>query len=161
MKFATLLLLLALSSCGRYNVAVHQKKIDATSLASFGAETPDPKLKHPPYGQMLAVEWQIPLDLLPKNPLVQLDVIFWDNIERHYVWPISHRKGYETLSIVNEEFERTGGVLTYRAKILTEDGKVFYEWRHRLWVNLITIDNGAPPPPRSKAVSPASPSMDQ
>lgn len=110
---------------------------------------------------MLAIEWQLPLDLLPKNPLVQLDVIFWDNVERHYVWPICDRIGYVTLKIINEEFEKTGGVLTYRARVLTEEGDIFREWRHQLWVNLITNDTASPPPPRPKPASMPNPSMDQ
>jgi len=156
----TFFLLLVFSACGRYYVEVYQKKIDASDLASSSIESPDPRSKHPPYGQMLAIEWQLPQKILSENPLVQLDVLFWDNVERHYVWPIQQRKGFVTLPIINGQFERTGGVLAYRARVLTEEGKLFREWRHQLWVNLITIDNESPPPPRSKAVSTPSQDMD-
>jgi hypothetical protein len=150
---AYLILLTALSGCGRYYVEVYQKKIDATDLASTEVNTPDPRQEHPPYGQMLTVEWQLPQNLLVENPLVMLDVIFWDNIERHYVWPVQGRKGFVTLPIINKQFEKTGGVLAYRARILTEEGTVFREWRHQLWVNLISMDEQPTPPPQSKGAS--------
>ena len=144
-------LLTVFSGCGRYYVEVYQKKVDAADLASTEVKSPDPRQKHPPYGQMLTVEWQLPQKLLVENPLVMLDVIFWDNVERHYVWPIQERRGFVTLPIVNKQFEKTGGVLAYRAKILTEEGVVFREWRHQLWVNLITTDEQPMLPPQSKA----------
>ncbi len=158
-SFATSLIL---SGCGRYYVEVHQRKIDSSDLASSGIESPDPRLEHPPYGQLLTIEWQLPQKLLLENPLVLLDVIFWDNVERHYAWPIQRRKGFATLPIVDGQFEKTGGVIAYRAKVLTEEGQIFREWRHQLWVNLITIDNEpSPPPPRSKDGSRPNPDMDQ
>lgn len=154
------LALFTLSSCSRYYVEVYQQKVDGTYLASVHVGTPDPRLANPPYGQLLVAEWQIPLELLPKYPFLELDVIFWDNIQRRYVFPINHRKGFERLFIIDDEFVKTGGILAYRARIKTEDGKIFREWRHQLWVNLITIDNTVPPPPRSEALSNPSPDKD-
>jgi hypothetical protein len=135
---ATLLLCAACNN--RYYVGVYQQKVDGSSLASTGAGTPDPKQKHPPFGQMLVVEWQLPKDYLAQNPLVRLDVIYWDNVERSYVWPINDRKGYEILKILDEEYEKTGGILTYRARVMNEEGEIYREWRHMMWVHLITLD---------------------
>ena len=149
-----------LCACNRYYVGVYQQRVDGSSLASAGAGTPDPKLKHPPFGQMLVVEWQLPKEYLAQNPLIQLDVIFWDNIERRYVWPVNQRKGYETLKILDEDYEKTGGILTYRARVLDEEGTVFREWRHMLWVNLITAEQDSHSL-QSEPVSTPNPGMDR
>lgn len=110
---------------------------------------------------MFVIEWQVPLELLPKNAFIEFDANYWDNIERRYVIPINDRKGYKTLFVINDDFIETGGVFTYRAKIKTEDGKVFREWRHQLWVNLITIDNQELPPPESEVLSKPNLDTDQ
>lgn len=89
---------------------------------------------------MLIIDWQIPRDMVPENPRLKLYVIYWDNEEKVYTWPLEKWKGYRTFSVLNKEFVRSGGILTYRAEIITEDGCVFREWRHQLWVNLIQLD---------------------
>jgi hypothetical protein len=43
--------------------------------------------------------------------------------------------------LLNEEYEKSGGILTYKAQILTQEGEVFREWRHQLWVNLIQVSD--------------------
>ncbi len=51
------------------------------------------------------------------------------------------RFGVETYSVLNKDFKKTGGFLAYRAEILTEDGEVYADWKHQLWVKLIDIDD--------------------
>ncbi len=47
--------------------------------------------------------------------------------------------GWVTYQLLNEEYNAVDGILTYKAEIITEDGEVFCDWKHQLWVNLITL----------------------
>jgi len=135
-----MLLFLFLVSCSRY-VEVKRLKVNSRTLASSWVNSPDPAKENPPLGEMLFIDWQVPGQLLYRNPELKLYVIYWDNQEKVYTWPINRRKGYETFSLLDEDFIRTGGFLTYRAEIVTEDGCIYRDWKHQLWVNLIKMDN--------------------
>ncbi len=128
------------SSCNRYYVEIHRQRINAGYLASTSVNTPDPRRCDPPLGEMLVIEWLVSMEIMEKNPQIRLYAISWDNEERVYTWPIKKRKGYRTFSVLNDDFIRTGGLLTYRAEIITEDGEVFREWKHQMWVNLIKAE---------------------
>jgi hypothetical protein len=135
----SLLALFLFSSCSRYYLSVYQESVHRESLASVYAGTPDPEQLHPPSGQKLIVEWQVPKAYLIENPLVQLNVLFWNNTEEHYVWPINQRRGYEILELLDNENAKREKILAYRARVLNEEGQVFREWRHMLWVQLIQL----------------------
>lgn len=130
-----------MGSCNRYYVAVYQEKVDKKSLASYAVRTPDPKQEHPPYGQLIAIEWQIPASLLGENPFIEFDANFSNSTAKRYVFPINDRRGFVTLRVLDDEYIETGGTFSYRARIRTEDGALFREWRHQLFVHLITIED--------------------
>lgn len=144
--FFTLIPLSALffSGCRPYYLSVCQEWVDVRYLASFHAGTPDPRLEHPPIGQKLILDWRVPKEIFKRKPTVVLDLILWDYTTRQIRFPIESRMDYATYKLWNEEYEKTGGILTYKATIVTEDGEVFREWKHQLWVNLITIDQETP-----------------
>jgi hypothetical protein len=96
-------------------------------------------------GQKLVVDWRVPKEVLKKKPEVVLDLILWDYTTRQLRFPIKRQMDYETYRLLNEEYQKTGGILTYRAQIITEDGEIFRELKHQLWVNLITVDNQTTP----------------
>jgi hypothetical protein len=140
-----LLLLLPLSilffsGCRQYYLSICQEWVDVRYLASTHVGTPDPRQDHPPIGQMLILDWRIPKEILKKKPEVVLDLILWDYTTRRVQIPIKRRMDFATYRLLNEEYEKSGGILTYKAQIITQDGKIFREWKHQLWVNLITID---------------------
>ncbi|MBI3236159.1 MAG: hypothetical protein HYZ48_00375 [Chlamydiales bacterium] len=137
--FLSALVCLASSGCEKYYASVTQQWIDVRYLASTHVKTPDPRQAHPPIGQMLVVDWRVPKSLLKKNPQVQLTMIFWDFTEKTICFPIEERMGWVTYSLLNEEYDKTGGIITYKAEILDEDGSLFREWKHQLWVELIVI----------------------
>ncbi|HKY99981.1 MAG TPA: hypothetical protein VJ112_02325 [Rhabdochlamydiaceae bacterium] len=143
-SFSLILLLGALAGCGKYYLSVCQQWIDVRYLASTQAKTPDPRQDHPPQGQMIAIDWRVPNSIFKKKPEVVLDLIFWDYTTKTVCFPIEHRMGYVTYSLLDEDYLKTGGILTYKVEIVTEDGDIYEEWKHQLWVNLITIedDNG-------------------
>lgn len=115
-------------------------------LASFHVGTPDPRQDHPPVGQMLILDWRIPKEILKRKPEIILDLILWDYTTRQIRIPIKQRMDFATYRLLNEEYEKSGGILTYKAQIVTEDGYIFREWKHQLWVNLIVIDQETPEP---------------
>ncbi|MES2121369.1 MAG: hypothetical protein V4492_01160 [Chlamydiota bacterium] len=142
--FTLLALLTTLAGCSQYYLSIAQQWVDVRYLASTHAKTPDPRQDHPPIGQMLVLDWRVPTEILKKKPRVLLDLIFWDYTTKTVEIPIRKRLDYATFKVLNEDYEKTGGILTYKAKIVTQDGEVFREWKHQLWVNLITLDQDTP-----------------
>jgi hypothetical protein len=138
------LALLLLPSCRQYYLSVCQEWVDVRYLASTNVHTPDPRQDHPPIGQMLILDWRIPKDLFSKKPEIVLDLILWDYTATQIRIPIKRRMDFATYRLFNEDYEKTGGILTYKAVIITENGKIFREWKHQLWVNLITVSDEKP-----------------
>lgn len=135
-----LLLFLLFSSCQKYGLAVRRQRVDNTYLASTHIGSPDPRQECPPNGQMVVVEWWVPRELLCENPKICLHLILWDYSQRTIVFPIDKRIGYETYFVIGEDFATTCGIITYKAEIVTDDGCVFRDWKHQLWVDLIQIE---------------------
>lgn len=134
------LLLIFFSSCQKYGLEVRRQRVDHTYLASTHVGSPDPRQERPPCGQMVVIEWWVPREVLCQNPKICLNLILWDYTQRTVVFPIDKRIGYETYFIIGEDFETTCGIITYKAEIITEDGCVFRDWKHQLWVDLIQIE---------------------
>ena len=138
------LLLFFLPGCRQYYLSICQEWVDVRYLASTRVSSPDPRQEHPPVGQMLILDWRIPKEVLKKKPEVVLDLILWDYTTRQIRIPIKRRLDFATYRLMNEKYEKTGGILTYKASIVTQNGEVFREWKHQLWVNLITIGQEEP-----------------
>lgn len=148
-KFKKILpvLLLLLASCGS-SLSVRREWIDGRYLASTHVNTPDPRQAHPPFGQRLLVSWRIPSSVLAEKPELVLQVIYWNFTQKTFVYPLHKRMGYKICSLLDEEYRETGGLLAYRAQIITKDGRVLKEWKHQLWVNLIEEEKQEPAPER-------------
>ncbi|MBS0620767.1 MAG: hypothetical protein JSS61_04840 [Verrucomicrobia bacterium] len=136
------ILLLLLSSCSKHQqyFSVAQEWIDVRHLASTHVGTPDPRQENPPIGQSLIISWLIPSDFLKKKPEVVLDLILWDYTTRTIRYPVKRRLDYVTYKLLNKDYHDTQGIMTYKARLVAEDGEVLDEWKHQLWVNLITLD---------------------
>ncbi len=89
---------------------------------------------------MIVAEWWLPKKFLECQPCLRIDILFHNFTQTCVEFPICTRIGYETFSLLNKEFKETGGLLAYRAQIVTCDGEVFKEWKHQLWVKLISTD---------------------
>ncbi len=142
-RFLTIFICLSLAfltGCKKHYIAVDQRWIDANYLSSTQVGTPDPRQEHPPMGQMLIIQWFLPSSLLKQNPHVELDLIFWDYTTTRVLIPIEHWMDWATYKCLDEDYQKTKGILTYKAAIVTENGEMFREWKHQLWVNLIQID---------------------
>lgn len=129
-----------LGGCSQYYLSVCQQWVDVRYLASSHVKTPDPRQEHPPLGQMLILDWRVPKEILDKSPTLILDLILWDYSTREVKFPIKNKMSYVTFKLFDEEYEKSGGILTYQARIVTDDGQTYREWKHQLFVNLITVD---------------------
>jgi hypothetical protein len=148
MRFRRLILLFTIpaalffiSGCRQYYLSVSQEWVDVRYLASSHVHTPDPRLQKPPVGQMLILDWRVPSDVLKKKPVVVLDLIFWDYTTKQIRYPVERRMDFATFRLLDEEYEKSGGILTYKAEMITEDGQVYRKWKHQLWVELITVSD--------------------
>lgn len=139
MRFILPIFFLILSGCNHYGLLVHQQVINRDSLASTYVGSPDPLQCCPPTGRKVVLEWWVPPMLLQCEPKLILHLIFWNFTERTIEYPITSKIGYHTFDLVDEDFFTTGGILTYKAEIVTCDGEIYREWKHQLWVNLIQI----------------------
>lgn len=119
---------------------MNQQWVDVRYLASSHAKTPDFRQENPPVGQILITSWRIPKEILNKHAEVVLEVLFWDYTKKIIHQPIDKKMDFFTFRLLDEEYEKSGGILTYQSKIVTEEGEIFREWKHQLWVELITIE---------------------
>jgi hypothetical protein len=139
-KLPALFCLLLLTGCSKYYLSLRQVPVDATYLASTQVNTPDPRRDNPPYGQKIVLEWAVPPELLKKKPQIIFHVIYKNHTEKTFVYPIGSRLGTKVYSLLDNDYDETGGVLTYSAEIMTPDHQVYRTWKHQLWVNLINLD---------------------
>lgn len=151
MRLLLLLLLPFAMGCQKYYLSLHQQKIDARYLASTHVGSPDPRQAKPPMGQVVVVSWWVPKEVVQKEPKVNLRIIFKDHTEQVICYKLDRRMGFENFFLVNEEFEKKKGILTYMAEIVMPDGSIYREWKHQLWINLITMDHEQEEETESKA----------
>jgi hypothetical protein len=153
--FSSLFLLLA--GCEKYYLSICQEKVDRNYLASTHVGTPDPRQDNPPMGQMLIIDWKVPKKVLEEKPFILLHVVYWDYTEQDFTFPVEKQMGYVTYRLLNKEYEKKMGILTYKAEIVTDQHKVYKEWVHQLWVNLIRLDEVEKTPKKAPAeTEPAS-----
>ncbi len=129
---------LLLTGCGGKILMVQTDYLSHENLASFHVGTPDPRLRNPPLGQRLIVNWSIPHwnQLTPYTLTVKIRFKNGTSTEENL--EIHKSKGTYVFSLLNEEYFAREGFKTYIATIKS-DGAVLEEWRHQLWANLIEI----------------------
>lgn len=128
-------ILLTLVSCTQ--IQVSKVNIDKTSLASTFARTPDPTQQSPPLGEKLYVSWRLPLNLKPEDHHVVLKVIYKDLTQEEVIYPMAHRLGTVSFTLLNEKFKSKNGFYAYEALLVNKEDKVIDKWQHQMWVNLI------------------------
>lgn len=139
-KFIFLILFFFITSCYKNYLYVHHEKMDATSLASTHVDTPDPRLKHPPNGQMISVFWDFPLSIYRENLTLVTTVRFWDNKQDVFVYKIPRKRGYITYKFQDDTVAKNKRILTYKVDVLNEDRVLIDKWRHHFWKELIKIN---------------------
>lgn len=144
-RFLFIIFFLGLTGCHHSGLLVHQQNVNSNYLASTHIKSPDPRQHCPPLGKMVIIEWWVPKKILACDPKIVLDLVFWNFTKKIVEFPMKGRIGYCTYELLNEEFAKTKGILTYKVDIVTCDGQVFCEWKHQLWVNLIELGESKTP----------------
>jgi len=134
MKLVPILLIFILTGCSSRILTVRTEYINEEYLASYHVETPDPALYNPPVGQRLIIHWH--LTCACDDMYLRLQVRYRNREENVIKVPISIKSGYYCYTLLDEEYCRTRGILTYRVELIC-DGCVVTEWRHQLWADLI------------------------
>lgn len=130
----------ALASCSTRMLTVHSDYVTRESLASFYVDTPDPLLNCPPFGQRLVISWSVPKQLMElDDPHLRLQLRFRNREQIDRKIPLRRAKGTTVFRILNDEYCKTGGFLTYRVQLIAGEC-VYEESRHQLWEELIAID---------------------
>lgn len=139
-----------LVSCMKSHLAVYTDYLSHENLASYHIDTPDPLLNNPPIGQRLIVIWTLKKKhLLYEDLHLKISIRFRDKNESTITYPLCKPKGTYIYSILNEDYIKTGGFLTYKVELIG-DGIVLDEWRHQIWTNLIQINQKQDPSENDK-----------
>ncbi len=132
-------ILLAFSSCTCHRLTIQTQYLNSEYLASHHVRTPDPRLFHPIIGQRLVLQWSLCDQQIEEHETyLYLKVRFRNHCEKEIRVPITSPKGVYLYKIVNEDYDQSGGVLTYFAEI-RDNTRVLASWRHPLWAQLIQL----------------------
>ncbi|MEX0961568.1 MAG: hypothetical protein WDZ28_01765 [Simkaniaceae bacterium] len=137
MKWFFLGLSLILFSCDKRYLNVKRERVDRFSLASSYVNSPDPLQTRPPLGQRLLIEWRLPLSSVKKGLILTLHVIYRNNSEAYFHYPIEKHNGSATYELLGDEFLLKKGLLSYQATVRNFQGDLIKEWTQALYVQLI------------------------
>ncbi len=136
-----ILICLILVGCTTSHVTVNRYPVLPQDLPSAYIESPDPMLKNPLIGQVLDVRYRVKHLEKEKIPYLLILKVIYKNLEEETIsHAVFNEKGSFEFSCVNDTYESTGGILTYRADLTTFDGEVIAAFKHKLWFELITFE---------------------
>lgn len=139
--YLALCLSICISFCGcsqRY-ITAHTSYLNRSQLASYHVETPDPRLNHPLYGQRLYINWKVPHAFLSyENLRLEIVIRFGDRSVVHHTVYICKSSGIHLFELMEDNYFDRQGILTYKIDLIGGD-VILEEWRHQLWVDLITV----------------------
>lgn len=131
--------LLLLCSCSSKYLTAEKEYVDCSTLASTFVKSPDPAQTNPPKGERIWINWNIP-ELYQKEKLTLIvKMIFCDYTQEIKTIPIEHLVGCCSIPILNQKYVETGGLLTYKAEIVTSNDTLISQWKHQMWFDLIEI----------------------
>lgn len=140
MRFLYFLIFAILSGCNTCPLHLHTEYIGIEQLASYYVRAPDPKLCCPDIGQRLVISWNLQEKIFcyPDLRLV-VSIQFKNGEEKVITYPVNNSHQTILHYCVNEDFERTGGIITYKAEL--RSGVYCLEiWKHLLWNETIRLD---------------------
>jgi hypothetical protein len=132
-------LLSMLASCRNPHLLVYHEAIDRDFLASSHVHTPDPQQLAPPQGTLLTVEWTVPGRLLDSPLQLHLDLLLHNYTKIEEQHPVTSSYGFIQFPLISAAYHAAGGAMSYRAWLENQNHEIVAEWKHQLWVNLITI----------------------
>lgn len=134
-----------LSGCTIHRMDIQTRYLSRENLASYHVLTPDPQLDNPVIGQRILVQWTFPSRVAKACELeLYIKMRYRNHEEKELFIPIykdkkSYIRGDYQYNLLNEDYCRTGGVLTYKAQIWDKDCLIA-EWIHPLWTELIIFE---------------------
>lgn len=135
------LLALLLTSCGGPHLSVQTDFLTEESLASYYVGTPDPLLYCGAVGQRMLVMWAFPKSYLQCQDMYILIEMRYKNRKQESLRLNNLRaKGTYIYSLMNDDYFDTGGIRTFKVQLYAGE-TLIEEWRHQLWVDLITIND--------------------
>jgi hypothetical protein len=132
-----------LTGCTSGYIQVERIKTDKSTFASVFARSPDPRLLNPPKGEKLYINWSLPMGFSSNEYRLKVDLIFRNLTTETLLFPIKRRSGARVIEILGKEFKEKEGFLSYKAEIISVDGKIVSDYTHRMWVKLILPCDGA------------------
>jgi hypothetical protein len=60
------------------------------------------------------------------------------------IFNITQKSGTHVISTLNDDYCRTGGILTYKIELIG-DNQVLEQWVHQIWAHIIELKPLAPP----------------
>jgi len=132
--------MIILNSCHSHILSVRTSYFTEEDLASYYIGTPDPRLQQPLIGQRLILSWTLPKTTRFKNTYLHLKVRLKNHQEENVRVTVNHKHGFYIYSLSDKKFQESGGILTYKVEIRTDD-HILESWYHPLWVELISFDN--------------------
>lgn len=128
---------LFLCSCER--LSVHTDYVSIENLASYHVRTPDPLLNNPPVGQRLLATWRLTKSEMDLEDLhLQITIRFGNREQIVQNVPICKIRGTYIYSLLNEDYYKKEGILTYKVELLSGT-TVLETWVHQLWTELIEL----------------------
>lgn len=118
--------------------------VTVNSLASYHIDTPDPLLNNPPVGQRLFISWDLPKTYGCYEDLhMELFIRFRNREQDSLNIKLCNLSGTYVYGLYNDDFFKKDGILTYKI-LLMGGGEVLDEWRHQIWVDMISFPEEAP-----------------
>lgn len=125
------------SSCCIQKITATSRYVTVDSLASYHVGTPDPRLCHPPQGQVVTVSWFLYNEFSRYQTVEgKLRLLYRDHQQTTQTFPINSFWGSHSFALLNEEYFSSGGILAYKAEIYG-DGELIQDWTHQLWTEII------------------------
>jgi len=131
---------LALFSCSKHYVNVTKIEVTRSTLASSFAKTPDPRQKHPPKGEQLLVEWNLPSKWDKEHLFLELHLIYHDCFEETFRYDLDKLRGDLSYFLLGEHYQKTGGLMTYEVQIKTETDQIVEQFKQALFTKIIPLD---------------------
>ena len=141
------LLLFFLTACTGQKISVHTDYLSHENLASYHVGTPDPMLNNPPVGQRLIISWHVPPKYLDyENLHLEITIRLRNHQQIVKAVALNKRIGTYVVSLINDEYFQTGGILTYCVNLYGDD-ELLDQFLHQLWtewIDLGTAEDEAP-----------------
>lgn len=139
-KVWSLVPLVMLSGCSGTSLIVQTDFLTDENLASYYIQTPDPLLNCGFVGQRMLISWSFPRSYLEfTDPYIIVHIRYRNHEEETLRLDNLHFSGTKVFTLLNDAFFDTEGILTYKAQLFMDD-TILAEWRHQLWVELITLE---------------------